>query len=408
MIGFVCAPSAPGRDGRLGRPLGMTAQNDVDGVGGAVRSLRRGPAVNPAAMVGAMSETSTVTEPIVPIFETQPERADLPLVVLPSVIDGLIEPIKANVARLRDVARVRVFEEFTADEDAIAARCEGADAMFVGGFHISDALLGRLYGAGVRCIVFCGTGVASYVDLDKAGELGVRVCNAQHYGDAAVAEHTFALLFELVRRTGALDAGIKAGHWAGADGIQLNGKRLAIIGLGGIGVTVARIAAAFGMRVSAWSNHVPAAMFESCGATPVDDLDELIAGADVVSVHMPLMDATRGIITAGNLAHLRPGTLFINTARAEVIEPGALLARLQRGDVPAALDVFDHEPIGGDDPLCSVPGIVLTPHVAWRTDAAFADLGRQMTDSMLAYFRGQDHNVIVSEADALGHNRFAA
>ena len=360
------------------------------------------------AMVGVMSETSTVTEPHIPVFETQPERTDLPLVVLPSVIDGLVDPLKANAARLHDVARVRVFEEFTADEDAIARRCEGSEAMFVGGFHISDALLARLYAGGVRCVVFCGTGVASYINLGKARELGIRVCNAQHYGDAAVAEHTFALLFELVRHTGALDAQTKAGRWRGADGIQLNGKRMAIIGLGGIGATVARIAAAFGMHVSAWSSHVPESMFASCGAASVDDLDDLIENADVVSVHLPLMDATRGIVTAENLAHLRPGTLFINTARAEVIEPGALLARLRKGDVPAALDVFDHEPLAADDPLCAVPGIVLTPHVAWRTDAAFADLGRQMVDSMLAYFRGDDHNVIVSESDALGRNRFAA
>lgn len=138
---------------------------------------------------------------------------------------------------------------------------------------------------------------------------------------------------------------VKQGDWDGADGFELFGKKLGIIGLGGIGQTVSGIANAFGMKVSAWNSHVPAQVFENLNVTPVEDMNELISNSDVVSVHMPLLDSTRGIITAKNLDALRPGTLFVNTARAEVIEPGALLARLQRGDIPAALDVFDHEPL---------------------------------------------------------------
>ena len=112
---------------------------------------------------------------------------------------------------------------------------------------------------------------------------------------------------------------------------------------------------------------------------------------------MPLNNATRGIVTAENLAHVKPGTLFINTARSEVIESGALLARLQKGDVPAALDVFDHEPLTADDAICHVPGIVLTPHVGWRADGAFKELTRQMIACLTAYFAGEDYNVVVSE-----------
>ena len=101
---------------------------------------------------------------------------------------------------------------------------------------------------------------------------------------------------------------------------------------------------------------MPPEHFERSGATPVDDLNKLIETSDVISVHLPLNNATRGIVTAENLAHVKPGTLFINTARSEVIESGALLARLQKGDVPAALDVFDHEPLTADDAICHVPG----------------------------------------------------
>ena len=98
-------------------------------------------------------------------------------------------------------------------------------------------------------------------------QAGVRVCNAEHYGDHAVAEHAFALMFELIRHVGELDKDVKAGSWAwkGGDGLQLAGRRLGIIGLGGIGSTVASIAKAFGMEVGAWSSHVPEALFERCG-----------------------------------------------------------------------------------------------------------------------------------------------
>lgn len=214
-----------------------------------------------------------------------------------------------------------------------------------------------------------------------------------------MAEHTFALLFELIRRVGQLDKDVKAGNWAwtGGDGLQLAGRRMGIIGLGGIGSTVAGIARALGMEVAAWNSHVPPEHFERSGATPVDDLNKLIETSDVISVHLPLNNATRGIVTAENLAHVKPGTLFINTARSEVIESGALLARLQKGDVPAALDVFDHEPLTADDAICHVPGIVLTPHVGWRADGAFKELTRQMIACLTAYFAGEDYNVVVSE-----------
>lgn len=345
------------------------------------------------------------------IFETQPDRDDLPLVVMPAMLDSMIEPLKAHLPALRDIARVRLYEEFTEDPDLIAERVDGADVMINGGPHISDDLLRRIsggtHGGGdgtVRCIVFSGTGVASYINLALARELGVRVCNAEHYGDAAVAEHTFALLFELLRHTGELSARMRDGGWAGphGDGLQLAGRSLAIIGLGGIGSTVARIAKAFGMEVRAWdSGHTPASRFTGLGVEPVADMNALIAGADVVSVHMPLIDgATRGLITADNLAHLKPGTMFVNTARAEIIEPGALTARLAKGDIPAALDVYEREPLPADDPLRAVPGIVLTPHVAWRTDGAFAELTRQMVGATRAFLTGGEVNVVVSEHDA--------
>ena len=194
------------------------------------------------------------------VFETQPDRTDLPLVVMPVVIESMIGPFKQNFTMLENVARVRMYEDFTLDEDTIVERCKDADAVMVIGFHCADAILDRL---DAKCYAFGGTGVASYINLEKTKERGIRVCNVLHYGDHAVAEHAMALLMELTRHAGALDMQVKQGDWDGADGFELFGKKLGIIGLGGIGQTVAGIANAFGMKVSAWNSHVPAQVFEN-------------------------------------------------------------------------------------------------------------------------------------------------
>ena len=166
------------------------------------------------------------------IYETQPERTDLPLVVMPVIIESMIEPFEKNFELLKDIARVRMYKDFTLDEDTIVERCAEADVIMVIGFHCADSILDRL---NAKCYAFGGTGVASYIDLDKAKERGIRVCNVVHYGDHAVAEHTIALLMELARQVGKLDRQVKTGDWDGADGYELYGKKLGIIGLGGIG-----------------------------------------------------------------------------------------------------------------------------------------------------------------------------
>ena len=144
------------------------------------------------------------------IYETQPERTDLPLVVVPVIIESMIESFEKNFELFKDIARVRMYKDFTLDEDTIVARCAEADAIIVIGFHCADSILDRL---NVKCYAFGGTGVASYIDLNKAKERGIRVCNVVHYGDHAVAEHTIALLMELARQVGKLDRQVKEGNW---------------------------------------------------------------------------------------------------------------------------------------------------------------------------------------------------
>ena len=328
------------------------------------------------------------------VLDFQAERTDLPLVVMPVVVDSMIPFFTTHLHMLHDIARVRMYTDFTRDEATVIERTKDADALLMVGLHISDTVLESFSGH-VKCMVFSGTGVASYVDLVKVRDLGIRVCNVRHYGDHAVTEHTYALLFELIRHVGKLNEQVHAGDWTGADGIALSGKTISLVGFGGIGQTVARIAQAFGMHVLVWNSHLDESAVETIGVTPVDDMGDLFHQSDIISLHMPLLDATRGLITAEHLEHMRPGTLFVNTARAEIIEPGALTARLLRGDIPAALDVFDREPLPLDDPIRNVPGIILTPHVAWRNDEAYAENTRQMVQAIVAFYKGESYNVLV-------------
>ncbi|MEE0654824.1 D-2-hydroxyacid dehydrogenase family protein [uncultured Bifidobacterium sp.] len=334
------------------------------------------------------------------IYETQADRTDLPLVAIPCVFEDMVAPLKDALALLDGIARVRMFEDYTLDANTFVERAQGADAVIVIGVHISDDMLRALANT-VRCMAFGGTGVASYIDFDLARELNVRVCNVRHYGDAAVAEFTFALILELARRVGDLDRELRAGDWNGVSSVELAGKTLAIVGFGGIGQTVARIAQGFGMHVTAWnSGRGPRERYTEHNVTPIADMKELFASADVVSIHMPLVDGTRGMIGSAELDALRPGTMFVNTARAEIIAPGALVKRLERGDIPAGLDVYCQEPLPTDSPLLDIPGLVLTPHVAWRSDGANRNLTRQCVEDIAAYFEGGKKNVVVDPDEA--------
>ncbi|MDF7663601.1 NAD(P)-dependent oxidoreductase [Bifidobacterium sp. ESL0763] len=326
-------------------------------------------------------------------IETQPERTDLPLVVVPTMFEAMYRPLASSLRILHDVARVRMYKDFNIDADTIVERCAQADTVMVIGFHVNGPLLEKLADH-VRCFVFGGTGVSNFIDLKRTRELGIRVCNTVHYGDETVAEYTFALILELARGVGAMDRGIRAGNWSGREGFALKDKTLGIIGFGGIGQSVARIADGFGMRTMVWNSHVNAATARSLGTIRVDTIAELMAHSDIVSLHLPLNEETDRVITADDLEKLRPGSLLINTARAELIEDGALVSRLGRGDIRAALDVFDKEPLPADDPLRSVPGVILTPHVAWRADDAYHDMSRQVARSILAFYNGERFNVV--------------
>ena len=228
--------------------------------------------------------------------------------------------------------------------------------------------------ASLRHIVFLGTGAASYMDVGELKELGVTVHTIKGYGDTAVAEHTIALMMACCRDIARMDRDIRRGIWAPQEGVQLRGKTLGIIGLGGIGQEVARIAQGIGMRVIGW-NRTPRP-----DATLVD-LDTLLTSSDVISLNLTLNDETRGFLDAKRMARLKPGVILVNTARGALIDEAAMMAALQSGRIRhAGLDVFHAEPLKPDHPLAQLDNVTLSAHAAFRTLEASMTLLRRAID----------------------------
>ena len=321
------------------------------------------------------------------------DRSDLPLVVIPSLTPPLLTATRTHLAQLEGAARVRLFTDQSADDDIAARRMQGAEVAIMYGIHFSEALLERVSHS-VRCLVFGGTGVASYVDLMAARRLGVEVRNIVHYGDSSVAEHAVALLFEVARQVGRQDASMKRGEWAGIEGMDLGGKRLGVVGFGGVGPRLAAMAAGLGMIVSVTARERHREEIEASGFRYEPDVTALFSQSDVVSLHVGLTDETRGYVTRRHLEAMQPGAILINTARSEIIETGALEAVLQSGRIRAGLDVFDTEPLPTGDILRSLPNVVLTPHVAWYSDTAVDAIVEQCNTVTTAFLRGTPLNVM--------------
>jgi D-3-phosphoglycerate dehydrogenase / 2-oxoglutarate reductase len=229
---------------------------------------------------------------------------------------------------------------------------------------------------GLEHIVFLGTGASSYMDVPALNRLGIEVHTIKGYGDIAVAEHTMALIFASCRDLARMDRAVRGSIWEPLESMQLNGKTLGLIGLGGIGREVARMARGIGMEVIGW-NRSPR---PEVGVAPVA-LDELLARADVISLHLALNDETRGLLDARRLARTKPGVILVNTARAALVDEAALIEALRSGHIRhAGLDVFHAEPLKPDQPLAQMQNVTLTAHAAFRTREASETLMRRAID----------------------------
>lgn len=266
----------------------------------------------------------------------------------------------------------------------------GVEALFVGNETVDDALLDLL--PDLRLVANYGVGY-DRVDVAACGRRGVAVTNTPGVLDAATADLAFALLLAAQRRVVEGDRQIRAGGWkagwaAGTLAAEATGSTLGIVGLGRIGQAMARRARGFEMRILYTRRTRLEPELERELGAEYRELDDLLAEADSVSIHVPRTEQTEGLIDARRLALLRDGAVLVNTARGEVVDEPALVRELVSGRIRAGLDVFAHEP---DVPaeLYDLPNVVLTPHIGSATETARFAMTRLAVDNVLAVAAGR-------------------
>jgi glycerate dehydrogenase len=254
----------------------------------------------------------------------------------------------------------------------------------------------------LRYIGVLATGV-NVVDCEAARQAGVTVTNIPGYSSDSVAQHVFALLLELVVQTGAHDRAVHEGEWSGgsdfsftlAPTTELAGKTLGIVGLGAIGRRVAQIGSAMGMHIAA--AHQRSMHEVSIPGIEIDwqPMEALLPKVDVLTLHCPLTEQTRGFMNAERLAQMKPGSRLINTGRGPLLDEPAVAEALRTGRLAGAgLDVLSSEPPSADNPLLTAPNCIVTPHMAWATREARHRLMQIAVDNVKAFLAGAPQNVV--------------
>jgi D-3-phosphoglycerate dehydrogenase len=291
---------------------------------------------------------------------------------------------------------VEVWNDHVQDVDALAERLRETEALVLirERTEIRAPLLRRL--PSLRLI--SQRSVYPHIDVAACTELGVVVSSGMHPGTPsyATAELTWALVLAAMRQLPQQVAALKAGTWQVGVGHTLRGKTLGVHGYGRIGSVVAGYGQAFGMNVWVWARRSARERARSDGHTAAPSKEAFFSECDVISLHMRLVDATRGIVTAGDLARMKPTALLVNTGRAPLIEPGALVAALESGRPGmAAVDVYEEEPVlDARHPLLGMANVVCTPHIGYVTRDEYEVQFSDVFDQIVAYAAGTPINVV--------------
>ncbi|BCJ26671.1 D-2-hydroxyacid dehydrogenase family protein [Actinocatenispora sera] len=245
----------------------------------------------------------------------------------------------------------------------------------------------------LRLLVTTGMRNAS-IDLAAAAAHGVTVCGTRG-SSTATAELTWALIFGLARNLVDEANGMRAGDWQRGIGLELRGRTLGLLGLGRLGSAVAAAGQAFGMDVLAWSPHLTPERAAAGGARLAADATELFAGSDVVSIHLVLSDATRGLVDERLLRAMRPTGYLVNTSRGPIVDRTALVRAMREGwFAGAGLDVYDVEPLTADDELRRLPNVLATPHIGYVTREAYATFYGDAVADVLGWLDGEPVRVL--------------
>jgi len=291
---------------------------------------------------------------------------------------------------------VTIHNDHVQDVDALAKRLKDTEALVLirERTQIRDALLERL----PKLKLISQRSVYPHIDIAACTRLGIVVSSSQHADTPsyAAAELTWGLVLAAMRQIPQQMAALKSGNWQIGVGHTLRGKTLGIYGYGRIGSVVAGYGKAFGMKVLVWAREPALAQARADGYATAASKQEFFEQCDVLSLHMRLVDATRGIVTADDLARMKPTALLINTSRAPLIAPGALVDALREGRPGmAAVDVYEKEPLRDvNDPLLTMDNVICTPHIGYVTrdeyELQFSDIFGQIVD----YAAGRPSNVV--------------
>jgi D-3-phosphoglycerate dehydrogenase len=294
---------------------------------------------------------------------------------------------------------VKVWNDHVQDLETLAERLKDTEALVLirERTRIHAPLLDRLD----QLRLISQRSVYPHIDIDACSRRGVIVSSSQHPGSPsyAAAELTWGLILAAVRQIPQQMAALKAGRWQTGVGSSLREKVLGIYGYGRIGTVVAGYGKAFGMKVVIWAREASLAKAEMDGYTAAPSKEAFFEECDVISLHMRLVEATRGIVTAGDLARMKPTALIVNTSRAPLIEPGALVAALRAGRPGmAAVDVYEEEPVRDTrQPLLAMQNVVCTPHIGYVTRDEYEIQFAEIFDQIIAYCAGKPINVVNPE-----------
>jgi D-3-phosphoglycerate dehydrogenase len=295
---------------------------------------------------------------------------------------------------------IEVWNDHVQDTDVLAARLKDTECLVLirERTKIQSGLLERL----PKLKLISQRSVYPHIDVETCTRLGIVVSSSQHAGSPsyAAAELTWALVLAAARQLPQQMASLKAGNWQIGVGTTLREKTLGIFGYGRIGATVAGYGKAFGMNVMIWARQESLGRARVHGYMTARSKAEFFETCDVISLHMRLVPVTRHIVQAADLARMKPSAILVNTSRAALIEPGALVAALRRGRPGfAAVDVFEEEPMrNGDLPLLQFEQVVATPHIGYVTHEEYETQFSDVFDQIVAFAAGRPINVVNPDA----------
>ena len=309
----------------------------------------------------------------------------------------IIEPLGVEDEKLLQMAKealpesveITYYNTRVAETDTLIERGKDADIIAVSNLPLNaDVIRGC---ANLKMLAVAFTGV-DHIAMDVCRERGITVCNCSGYSNAAVADLVFGMIVALYRNLPACGQAVRNGKTKdGLIGFELEGKKFGVVGTGAIGLKVAAVAQAFGCQVYAYSRTKK----EIPGITYVD-LDTLLAECDIVSLHTPLNDGTRGLINGERLAKMKPNAVLINTSRGPVVDSAALAEALNSGKIAGAgIDVFEGEPpIPADHPLLTAKNVIATPHIGFATKEALVKRAVIVFDNIVKWMAGTPQNVM--------------